>query len=1028
MTFENEKAAHNKRQTTSGWVNEHIPLVGNYVSDSWVETKENLRENREKTAETFQKEFDQIQEEFETVAGRVEQSMVGERDIYQDERDEITETLHQVSAGLQSLNKQLNHEFLLADELRELRHFMVEVGVMKRFADAKVAFDQTMETTTPQIDALANDIGPYQKYQQFLKEKTEIDLETRIEKYRDRLVSLEREIDLEILDEKDIEQFKKYRDKLQVFADLLTDYNQSFVEKEIEKYENVFEEVGDGHNFNTQQRKAVVRNSHYNQVVAAAGTGKTDVLTCRILYLTQKGVDPDEIVALTFTKKAAKEIRERVNAHNVQVTKQIENPGATIVHYHSFGNQIVKNARPVALDPVKSDELKDLIEDLTNRFTEEESDFSKHYYEYLVHYDDDFLDETDFESKEKYLMARRKKTYETLKEETVRTKVQKQIADFLYRNQIEYQYDQPISWMDEGRGNRRYEPDFYLPKYDVYIEYWGLDENKEPLSWIDDSDRQYLNTKEWVTNQYAKHDQTVLNIYDYQFESSGKKFEKYLENLLEDAEIELNPLSYKEFVERTYEYGEMESEINGLFAEFIQNAKTFGIAPEEIPKRLSKSNQRQYHFGQCGRILLKEYDAYLGRHDKAIDFADMIHRAAEIVRDFPEKYQNRVSHILVDEFQDTSTAVIRLLQGFQGDGQLTHLFAVGDDWQSIYSFQGASVDHFLNFGEYFGQPEMTFLDKNYRCPETVLDVGTKLMEKIPDRRQLGEKPAPTAESGRDTDPEVHEIIGDGPAYTKNLVSNAADTIEEYLEEREDAVPGEIMVLSRYDSKGEYLPAIKKELKSREIPWAGKNVENGDWFDPSGDLAMLSEEKPNAVSVFSIHQAKGKEADHVLYLHASEGFGGIPSPDRTSDVVKPVKDNNTIHQIEERRLFYVAITRAMKTLDIYTKAAEPSPFLNDVEDQVHWNKAEGSRIYQANDGEYIDVEGEIVSIKSPKPKQKQRGEIQIGQVVVEFVSWKGDNPPAVNEGSTYQFESLKVNDYKDKRQLFINKSTKLNQVE
>src|SRR3989475_9908361 len=158
-------------------------------------------------------------------------------------------------------------------------------------------------------------------------------------------------------------------------------------------------------------------------------------------------------------------------------------------------------------------------------------------------------------------------------------------------------------------------------------------------------------------------------------------------------------------------------------AEFIENARSFRMSNEHILQRLGSATPRVHHFGNLGLAVLQRYERELASEGR-IDFSDMLHRAADIVEKGASSLAN-FDHVLVDEFQDTSTAMARLVNALVRSND-AHLFAVGDDWQAIYGFAGGDVDHVVNFESHFGPASRTILNTNYRSPPTIVEAGAAL--------------------------------------------------------------------------------------------------------------------------------------------------------------------------------------------------------------------------------------------------------------------------------------------------------------
>jgi DNA helicase-4 len=135
---------------------------------------------------------------------------------------------------------------------------------------------------------------------------------------------------------------------------------KEYIENQIKKYHDLFHNYGE-YPLNRKQQEAVVKNQKYNQVIAAAGTGKTTVLAYRIKYLIEEGIEPERILAITYSNKAAEEmqirLKEKFNITEVNVN--------TI---HSFANSIVNEESDYKLSTVNPNDIINIVEGGYNQF------------------------------------------------------------------------------------------------------------------------------------------------------------------------------------------------------------------------------------------------------------------------------------------------------------------------------------------------------------------------------------------------------------------------------------------------------------------------------------------------------------------------------------------------------------------------------------------------------------------------------------------------------------------------------------
>ncbi|WP_255349659.1 3'-5' exonuclease [Halostagnicola sp. A56] len=136
-----------------------------------------------------------------------------------------------------------------------------------------------------------------------------------------------------------------------------------------------------------------------------------------------------------------------------------------------------------------------------------------------------------------------------------------------------------------------------------------------------------------------------------------------------------------------------------------------------------------------------------------------------------------------------------------------------------------------------------------------------------------------------------------------------------------------MILSRYDSGADFVNRVTSALEDRGIPYDGKD--DADSFRPPDTPRAGRGADDGGVSVFSAHQAKGREAPHVILLHVAAGADGFSPDVRNDELLDLARDVRASEGTEERCLFYVAVTRSESTLDLLTRSGEESVFLEEI---------------------------------------------------------------------------------------------------
>lgn len=850
-------------------------------------------------------------------------------------------------------------------------------------------------------------------------------------------------------------QLNTFEQRLEAAREILSNrhgYNDRFVDRELERRDEFFSDVGEeGYSLNRRQREAVVRNDTYNRVIAGAGTGKTLVLTTRVAYLIKyQDVPPDDILVATYTENATEEMAERLK-------RDFGISGVEVITLHSFGNGIIKQLPRPHQGVFNRDDRDHFVRDVINRETEPVLEkFYDHLAGFLLYRDIPAIEERDFETREEYVRTLQRKTYETLRGEEVKSRAEKIIADFLHTHQVDYRYEhraEPINAklraddtgedaFDESRRQQEsadkgaYRPDFYIPSADLYLEHFGIDEAGEVPKYFTTTSEEYVEKIHWAREQFAEADATLTETYQFEFDVG--KLRKALTHRLTHHDVSLDRMEHTELVNETYEMHEQRIPVWKQLSRFIELARVFQIEPGEIPARLSASRPAQYHFGMCGGLLLHLYEDKLVE-TQSVDFPDMIYETtqnyeagSEVVPEF--------DHVLVDEFQDIGQDQLHLVEALTGPDH-ARLFAVGDDWQSIYSFQGAVVDLFIDFEQYFGPTATTTLKTNYRSPAQLVNAGATLIQHndgqlekditaesavttyqppsefvetgdtLIQYRHGQLKTEETAASEAEASVVTHRLGGYNEHSHVELTAKLAVRLTAaYLEH--GCAPSDIMILCRYDSAVPYLDAVRRRLTDHGIPCT----------DPHSESDGDSKADDNVI-VESVHQVKGREADHVIVTHVSEGGMGFPATDRNAELLEPVQAVPMNTMAEERRLFYVAISRSIRTLDIITKAGQESRFIDEIGDYV-------DRAVDANDLVNLDADSDVDEVSArvahlwdeTDQTVAQKGILEDETDSIQFVSWANADPPMLEEDTWYRFEGINLTEYNGEPQVQLKRWT------
>ncbi len=870
----------------------------------------------------------------------------------------------------------------------------VDLRESQQFIDQKEEFDTKLEEHRSAVQHVRSEAEPFLNHERFLTRCTQSELTGLIRDTRSEIEAWQDTFDFSLLANAD-EQ--KPDQLIETLVDVLKHvnyrevYNTEFVKAARNRNADLFTNIDeDGNDLTPSQQQAIVRNGVYNQVVAGAGTGKTLALIYRVAYLvSRQGIDPDRIAVVTLTNKATEEIEARL-------AKRFNITGVQVQTLHSFGLDIVREGASENIE-IASGDLRNLLDRLVNDAGHEP--FKSHLRQFVQHDQTEYLDEDDFETRADYVAERANKHYLTLAGEEVASRAEKVIADFLFEHQVRYRYEEVAEWAESAAGKKSYEPDFYLPDYDLYIEHWAIDEDGQVPDWFTMSTIEYDQKRRWAREQFESVDATLVETDNSDYEDGTLR--ERLTEILSKQGVELEPLSFEQLVDRAHEYHETEKRLKDQLAQFVQNAKIFSKTPDEIRDAVADAAPRKHHFAHCGAYALSEYQAFLTRTGR-LDFQDMLLKAVTTIEQHPELFHRRFDHLLVDEFQDTSVLGQELINTLVPSGQDdTRLFTVGDDWQSIYGFRGAAVERFVGFEDVFGQAAQTKLTQNHRSPDPVVKAGNELLTNNPN--QIAKVVEPAGDTN--TEPVLHTLNGKKGSdrdYRQRVGRYVATLVKSFINDGVDA--DEIMVLCRFDQGARYLNRVKKSLKSERIPFDGEYEQYRP--DEKATRKAADGDGRSGVDVQTIHKAKGREAEKVILVHAASGRYGLPADQNGNELLTPARDVEIDRIEEERRLFYVAMTRTKDELHVTTRRNNRSQFIDEV---AEWFDERRSAAYPGPDGERTSLTAKVEQLWDPHPTQHQVGLLSDETGVIKFVSWPHDDSVDLEEGHWYRLDELKVND-------------------
>ena len=661
--------------------------------------------------------------------------------------------------------------------------------------------------------------------------------------------------------------------------------NEAFVANEPVRSKGFFDTV-ESKPLTPEQRKAVVVDEDRNLVVAAAGSGKTSVIVAKAGWLVKKGYRrPSELLLLAFAADAKTEMEQRIRSRLGDSMAE----GVSVRTFHGLGLAIIGEAegkRP-SLAKVADDDkamfdllkgiVADLIADPAFRQTMA-TWFQSHFapYRSLM----------DFKSWGEYWGYVRGNEIRSLGGDKVKSFEECEIANFLFLNGVAYEYERPYEHEVATSSRRQYQPDFFLPDAGVYIEHFALNAAGDVPPFIDRGE--YLRSMEWKRRLHAEKGTILVETFSH--ERAAGTLTSGLAAKLAAHGVELNPIPSAEIFSALEEQGRIDP-FTRLVATFLHHFKGNQLTIDEARQRaaatvdLPRTEAFLRVFGQIhGR-----YQAWLAER-RQIDFDDMVAKATEHVES--GRWVSPFGYVLVDEFQDISPGRARLLKALLDGKPGSQLFAVGDDWQAIYRFAGSDIAIMRGFRETFGASERVALGTTFRCIDRSAEAAAKFVLENP--AQLTKTVSTVAKA---SGPCVH--VGLPADEGSDLLREALSMIAAAEAGRDGKA--EVLLLGRYrHSRPE-------------------------------DMAKLAKEFPGLRLDFkTVHRSKGLEADHAVVLGLSSGKYGFPAEiadDPVLDVVLAAPEGHP--NAEERRLLYVALTRARRSVFLLADGGPPSPFVREL---------------------------------------------------------------------------------------------------
>ncbi|MDA7999948.1 MAG: UvrD-helicase domain-containing protein [Alphaproteobacteria bacterium] len=698
------------------------------------------------------------------------------------------------------------------------------------------------------------------------------------------------------------------------------------------------------------QRQAVILDEGRSLVIAGAGTGKTSTVIGKIVYLVGiKKVKPEDILVITYNKANAQELRNRVknlekcmrsnrdattrelermfpvlrrnlpsgvNAVAQRVIRKVRERQSSrsakwgadarrveISTFHALGKKIMNG--PDVDTRVEEENLPKFLGGILEECLKDKK-MRGLYTRYFERYEFPKKDEhRDFKSLREYsAWVRTSGNLQTLNGETVKSYGELMIANFLFMHNVTYEYERPYSPNSSMVLNRPYQPDFYIPKIGAhkigaYIEYFGVDEKGNTAPYIDA--KEYRRQMRWKKKTHKEGNTDLIELFYHQNKSGCLL--AVLEKELVKRGVTLKPKRDSEVLEKINQTGKHEKFVELLLIRFLSQFKENpDRAPMNFLYREARGNMRTTLFLEIFEIVYQKYREKLVRA-KTIDFGDMISKATALVEQ--GGYVSNWKYVIIDEFQDISDGRYALVQALLEKKEGAKLFCVGDDWQAINRFAGSNPLIINNFKDRYERTTSLILDRTFRFNNKIAETSGKFVM----RNSSQIKKEIIAPVWKD-DPQVFLH------WTEEDQFDAVLKVVRFIREKRDTSSKSLQILFRYNrSKDRLSPPLIRRL---EAEWEG----------------VVCQPR-------TIHGAKGLEADYVIVADLDSEKSGFPNI-REDDpilnlVLPPLPSSDDFRHSEERRVFYVALTRAREQTHLIANSGFPSEFAEELGEHEDYYK-------------------------------------------------------------------------------------------
>ena len=684
------------------------------------------------------------------------------------------------------------------------------------------------------------------------------------------------------------------------------EHNKQFVDDQLSRNKEYFDTVLGKYPLDGQQRNCIVKLEDNCLVTASAGSGKTSTILAKAKYLVEcRGIDPSRILLLTYTRKAADELKDRMKINGLECGT-----------FHGLAYRILSNVNgqvPSICEP-------SLPQAVFYRLMQDDKDFKKSINDYILNLQSLQKLEHDYDNACSYFEDRKKYGIQALFPDMdgniiyTRSEEEKRLCSILTRYGVSFKYEQPYEYETFTNEYRQYKPDFtiYWKVGDklchIYLEHFAINKMGQVPKWFGEgrdggwykANRVYTEGITWKRETHAQNGTVLIETKSADFHNGN--VEQVLLDQLRRCGVPIHKRTDEEIyallVRRSKK---VEKTVFTLILSFITLLKANEKNLDDLILETLKTDPANPNIviedERNHKILCYIMRPFLNKYQEALkargemDFTDCIIKATEICR---KGLWRDYEYILVDEFQDISVDRYKFLQALRTQEPLTKLFCVGDDWQSIFRFAGSDMSLFYDFEKYFGFTEQCKIETTYRFHQPLIDQSSEFIQKNPQQKPKT----------------ITTPIGDTKSTRLTFITcEDKDDVLEQVKKIIRIIPATetVLLMGRYNYDA-YAVGYKNQMGDNENT-VSVNIEG------------------RQIKFLSVHSAKGLEADHVILINCNQGAYGFPSLIEDDPILDFVLSQSEPYPYaEERRLFYVALTRAKKVAYVLYDKQKPSPFI------------------------------------------------------------------------------------------------------